>query len=96
LSAGLGAGGQDEYTEYRQHNGWQNDKTRQMMNDDDVIRMRIDRLMLQHGGLRAAATAIGLDAAYLSRLRSVHKTNPSDAALAKMGIRKVVKYVVDP
>jgi hypothetical protein len=52
--------------------------------------------MLQHGGLRAAATAIGLDAAYLARLRSGHKTNPSDAALAKMGIRKVVKYVVDP
>jgi hypothetical protein len=62
----------------------------------EIISTRISYLMLTHGSLRSAAKAVGIDAAYLCRLYRGEKTNPSDATLAKLGIRKVVTYVVDP
>lgn len=51
------------------------------------------RLCAKHGGLRAAARAIGLSAPYLLRLRDAEKTNPSDETLRKLGVRKEVRYV---
>ena len=55
---------------------------------------RVIVLECLHGGLRAAARAIGIDAGYLKRLRDGEKTNPSDATLAKLGLKKEVTYVL--
>lgn len=52
----------------------------------------IDALVAKHGGLRAAARAIQINYAYLSRLRSGEKTNPTAATLRKLGLKKVVTY----
>ena len=52
----------------------------------------IDRLAMKHGGLRAAARAAGIDAGYLSRLRSGQKEQPSDQVLAALGLERVVSY----
>ena len=50
----------------------------------------IAKLATKHGGLRAAARAAGLDAGYLSRLRSGQKEQPSDLVLAALGLERVV------
>lgn len=55
---------------------------------------RVRMLEAQYGGLRAAARATGIDAGYLKRLRDGEKTNPSDATLAKLGLKKEVIYVL--
>lgn len=55
---------------------------------------RVRMLETQHGGLRAAARATGIDAGYLKRLRDGEKTNPSAATLAKLGLRREVIYVL--
>ena len=52
----------------------------------------IDKLATKHGGLRAAARAAGLDAGYLSRLRSGQKEQPSEQVLAALGLERVVSY----
>jgi hypothetical protein len=49
-------------------------------------------LVERHGGVRAAARVIKVNYAYLSRLRSGEKTNPTDAVLRKLGLRKIVVY----
>jgi len=54
---------------------------------------RIGQLVEQHGSLRAAARDVGLDWAYLHRLRSGEKTNPSPETLRKLGLRRVISYV---
>lgn len=54
---------------------------------------RIDELVEQYGGLRAAARAIDCDVAYLYRLRRSEKSAPSDKVLAKLGLKRVVTYV---
>lgn len=43
-------------------------------------------------GLRGAARKLRVDPGYLSRLRSGAKTNPDDALLKKLGLRRVVTY----
>jgi hypothetical protein len=50
------------------------------------------KLIKQHGGLRKASAAIGIDAPYLSRLRNGIKRNPSDEILRKLGIARQVSY----
>jgi hypothetical protein len=55
---------------------------------------RIDELLHQFGSLRAAAKATRIDTAYLSRLQSGIKTNPSEDTLQKLGLRRVVMYEV--
>lgn len=52
----------------------------------------IDLLVEKHGSLRAAARVIGVNYAYLSRLRNSQKTDPSDAVLRKIGLRRIVVY----
>lgn len=52
----------------------------------------IDKLAKKHGSLRAAARAAGLDAGYLSRLRSGDKEQPSDRTLEALGLERVVSY----
>jgi hypothetical protein len=60
----------------------------------DWLGARIRELEAKHGGLRAAARALDCDAAYLLRLRDGEKRNPSAAMLRKLGLKKVVTYVL--
>ena len=53
---------------------------------------KINELEKLHGGLRAAAKAIGIDAGYLSRLKSGDKVNPSGEVLAAMGLERMTYY----
>jgi hypothetical protein len=53
---------------------------------------RVCQLCDFYGGLRAAARATGIDAAYLSRLRDGQKVEPSAETLDKLGLKKVVIY----
>jgi len=46
----------------------------------------------QHGGLRPAARALRIDAAYLKRLRDGEKRDPGDAILRKLGLYREVVY----
>lgn len=55
---------------------------------------RVRHLERKHGGLRAAARAVGIDAGYLMRLRDGEKTHPSNTTLEKLGLRKEVTYVL--
>jgi transcriptional regulator with XRE-family HTH domain len=57
----------------------------------EIVRWRI----VEHGGLRAAARALGMSAPYLMRLRDGEKTNPTPETLRKLGARKEVKYVLE-
>lgn len=52
----------------------------------------IDKLINAHGSLRALARSAGIDAGYLSRLRSEVKDHPSDRILEALGIERVVTY----
>lgn len=53
---------------------------------------RIQELAKQHGSLRAAARVVQIDHAYLSRLQSGAKIEPSDDTLRKLGLKRIVKY----
>lgn len=59
-----------------------------------TIKERIDELCKTHGSLRKVAKSIDVDLGYLSGLRSGIKTNPSDIVIAKLGLKKIVTYVV--
>lgn len=56
------------------------------------IKTAAKAIIFKHGGVRAAARAIGVNYAYLSRLQSGEKSNPTPAVLRKLGLRKVVSY----
>lgn len=54
----------------------------------------IEYQLLRMGcSLRHMADMLGIDAGYLSRLRSGEKTEPSEEVLRKLGLRRVVYYV---
>ena len=53
---------------------------------------RIAELIVEHGGLRATARFLEVDAGYMSRLRSGKHDNPQDLLLWKMGLERVVTY----
>jgi hypothetical protein len=59
-----------------------------------TLKQCIDRLIVKHGGLRAAARASGLDAGYLSRLQSGSKEHPSERTLRALGIESRISYVM--
>lgn len=56
------------------------------------LKERIDQLVDQHGSLRAASRNTGVDVAYLSRLLSGEKTNPSIQTLDRLGLVRVTEY----
>ena len=58
-----------------------------------TLSSRVRYLEKQYGGLRAAATALGIDPAYLYRLKSGEKDNPSDAMLGKLGLVRRIFYI---
>jgi hypothetical protein len=53
---------------------------------------RVKELIDQHGSIRAAARVLEIDHAYLFRLGSGEKINPSDELLRKMRLRAVTIY----
>lgn len=55
---------------------------------------QVRALVKLYGGLRVAARALKIDAGYLSRLASGEKLAPSDEVLAKLGLQRVVVYVL--
>ncbi|KQP43887.1 hypothetical protein [Pseudorhodoferax sp. Leaf274] len=57
-----------------------------------TLQQRIAELAEDHGSLRSAASALGCDVGYLSRLASGQKTEPSDMTLHALGLRRVVSY----
>jgi hypothetical protein len=59
----------------------------------DDIQSAVKRLIEKHAGLRAAGRAVGIDPAYLSRLRCGKKSNPGADILRKLGIKRETKYV---
>lgn len=56
------------------------------------LRARADELIAIYGSVRAAAQAIGVEASYLFRLSTGEKSSPSDATLAKLGMKRVITY----
>ena len=61
-----------------------------------MLRDRIDSLVKQHGSIRAAARVLGVDHAYLWRLQTGTKNNPSDSLLRKLKLRRVVSISYMP
>ena len=58
----------------------------------DPIRTRVGELINTHGSVRAAAKAIGIESSYLFRLSTGEKSSPSDATLAKLGMKRVITF----
>ena len=48
----------------------------------------------QHGGVRAASRATGIDKSFISRLMNGHKVAPSAETLQALGLRAVPLYEV--
>ena len=62
------------------------------MNKILTIPQAVDALVARHGSLRKAARIVQINYAYLSRLRSEEKTEPTDAVLRRLGLRRIVTY----
>jgi hypothetical protein len=56
------------------------------------VQQAVAALIKLHGSLRKAQAATGINYAYLQRLHKGDKVNPSDAVLAKLGLRKRSAY----
>jgi transcriptional regulator with XRE-family HTH domain len=53
---------------------------------------RIEQLVEQHGSMREVARVTTIDVAYLSRLHSGEKVQPSKDILTRLGLRRVTTY----
>ena len=56
------------------------------------IAMSIEAAEEEHGSLRAAAKALGIDPGYLSRLKSGEKINPSAEILKALGLERITYF----
>jgi deoxyinosine 3'endonuclease (endonuclease V) len=56
-----------------------------------TIQERLDELVREHGSMNKVAKVIGVDAGYLSHIYAGTKPG-SEAALAKIGLRRVITY----
>lgn len=63
------------------------------MRNGTKLRKRIQELESRHGGLRQLSRVIGVDSAYLMRLRDGEKTNPSDRVLRKLKLKRIVTVI---
>ena len=54
---------------------------------------RINELVSAYGSLNKAARSVGINAGYLSQLRSGKKTAPSQSILLGLGVRRIVKIL---
>jgi len=59
-----------------------------------TLQERVAQLVAHHGDLRKAARAIQIEPSYLSRLGSGEKQNPGAVTLKRLGLRKIVSYVL--
>lgn len=59
---------------------------------ENLLKARVAWLVERHGSLRAAAKVVGVNYAYLQRLGSGKKTEPTAFVLRKLGLRRVVSY----
>ena len=57
------------------------------------LQKRIDELVSEHGGLRAAARVVGIDPSYLNRLRQGDTAGATDKTLKKLGLKRIEQYV---
>jgi hypothetical protein len=57
------------------------------------LQAHIRDVISAHGGTREAARATRIDPAYLHRLATGEKDNPTDATLRKLGLHRKVIYV---
>ena len=58
-----------------------------------LLQERIAEKVKQHGSFRAAGAVLGFDHTYLYRLAKGRVSEPGDALLRKLGLRRVVTYV---
>ena len=58
------------------------------------IKTRINQLIAEYGTCRAAGKAIKIDHAYLSRLVSGEKKNPSAKTLKRLGLIEARTYAL--
>lgn len=65
-----------------------------MIDPYDVVREQIGQLIHRHGSLRKCARVLEISPAYLSRLFRGEKDEPSEKLLRKMGLRKIISYVL--
>ena len=56
------------------------------------LQKRIDDLVKEHGGVRAAARAVDIDPSYLLRLRRGDTAGATDRTLKKLGLTAEVRY----
>lgn len=56
------------------------------------VALSIEAAEEEHGSLRAAAKALGIDPGYLSRLKSGEKINPSAEVLKVLGLERITYY----
>lgn len=56
------------------------------------LQATVAALIKQHGSLRKAGTATGINYAYLQRLHKGTKVNPTAAMLARLGLRRRSTY----
>jgi hypothetical protein len=56
------------------------------------LQKAVAALITQHGSLRKAEAATGINYAYLQRLHKGTKVNPTPAVLAKLGLEKRSTY----
>lgn len=64
-----------------------------MSSADQQLCARVEAVCKHFGGVRPAGRALRINYAYLSRLRTGEKSNPTAATLRKLGLRKIVTYV---
>lgn len=57
------------------------------------IQEAVERLIRKHGSYRKAEAATGINYAYLQRLATADRTEPSDDVLQILGLEKRVTYV---
>lgn len=59
-----------------------------------TLRDAVQTIVANHGGVRAAARATGVDKAFISRLMNGKKVSPSDETLAQLGLKRTPLYEV--
>ena len=57
-----------------------------------TLSQRVADLEQYYGGLRKAARALKIDAAYLYRLKTGEKKNPSTGIVYKLGLKRAAIY----
>ena len=57
-----------------------------------ALQRRVEDVITQHGGVRAAAKALSVDGSYLSMLRHGKRTSIGSKLREKLGLHETVQY----